>query len=128
MTKELNNSFRSACRQLLSAETELNRPMDDVVTLSACQSVRDAMNQMMHIYLSAYETSAAGKSIGELLDTCSKVNPVFSGVDITNIECKGISHAHCDGKYCLTIENVACCLNAANKLKDIICYELNMTE
>ncbi len=50
ITEEIRNSFMQANQVLLQAQTELNRPHEDVVTLSACQSVRASMKQMMHLY------------------------------------------------------------------------------
>ena len=50
-TLEFRNSLKQAEQALLSAESELNRPHEDVVTLSACQSVRTSMRDMMQLIL-----------------------------------------------------------------------------
>ena len=126
ITNEISSSLKQAFYELQNAETELNRPLEDVVTLSACQAVRNSMKQIMHIYLKTHAVAAKeGASLSELLDSCIRLNSSFSGIDVTNIECKG-DHANCNGKYCLSIESVAGCLNAANRLKDLIWWELKL--
>ena len=127
ITEEMRKSLNQAYGDLVMAEEELNRPHEDVVTISACQLVRTSMKQMMHYYLvshgKAYDRQM---SIDDLLSACIKYNPAFSKIDITNIECKGLEHEKCDGKYCLTIESVRCCLTAANQLKATIWTELKV--
>jgi len=127
ITEEIRNSLKQSAGDLIKAEAELNRPHEDVVTLYACQSVRTSMKDMMHYYLSAHDINGDEKmSIEDLLAACIKTNEAFSGVDIANIECKGLGHEKCEGKYCLSIENVSCCLAAATRLKAIIWSELKV--
>ena len=127
ITEQIRNSLKQAAQELVLAEAELNRPHEDVVTLSACQSVRTSMKKMMHGYLLANDIKNDDKmSIEELMNACIPANESFSGIDISNIECKGMAHEKCEGKYCLSIENVSCCLAAAKELKDIIWFELKI--
>ena len=127
ITEEIRNSLMQAAGDLIKAEAELNRPHEDVVTLSACQSVRTSMKKMMHYYLLTHNIANDDRiSIEGLLAFCINTNETFSGIDITNIECKGLGHEKCEGKYCLIIENVSCCLAAANRLKAIIWSELKV--
>ena len=127
ITEEIRNSLKQANQVLLQAEEELNRPHEDVVTLSACQSVRTSMKLMMRHYLTALGAKhTEGMSMEELLNACIKTNDIFSRIDVSNIECKGIGHDKCEGKYCLSIENVSCCITAANQLKAIVWSELKV--
>ena len=127
LTKQNIESLKMAYRDILNAESELNRPHEDVVTLSACQSVRNAMKQMMSVYLNVHEVAVSNDpSLNDLAELCIQSSPAFSAIDLSNIECKGIGHSKCDGKYCLSIENVSCCLSAANKLKDLVWWELKV--
>jgi hypothetical protein len=127
LSNEINNSLKIASQQLQNAENELNRPHEDVVTLSACQNVRNSMRDMMRLYLSARSiASDPNSSLSELMGSCIRANRAFIEVDISNIECKGLGHSQCDGKYCLAIENVACCLNAGKQVKNIVWKELNV--
>ena len=128
ITDQIRVLLKKADSQIALAENELNRPHEDVVTLSACQSVRSSMKQMMRLYLLAHGVGSDDLNSNEdLMNACIKVNPSFSGVDISNIECKGMGHAQCEGKYCLSIENVSCCLAAAKQVKGIVWaeYQLN---
>ena len=126
LTKENISLLDLAFRDLRNAESELKRPHEDVVTLSACQSVRNAMRQMMDVYLAAHGIPNNDTSLHALMEMCVRSNPAFSKVDIGNIECKGMNHSDCDGKYCLAIENVACCTSAANQVKDIVWAEFKI--
>ena len=120
LTQENISSLDQAIRDLRNAESELNRPHEDVVTLSACRSVRNAMRQMMDVYLAANGIQNSNTSLSAMVELCAGSNPAFSKIDMGNIECKGLNHADCDGKYCLAIENVSCCIAAANQVKDIV--------
>jgi len=124
MTPEVISSLKKAYVDLLNAEHELNRPEEDVVTLSACHNIRHSMRQMLNEYLKAHDlpTNAQG-SLSALLEASSEVNDAFGRVDVSDIECKGMGATQCDGKYCLAIENVDCCLKAANQVKDIVWKE-----
>src|ERR1017187_226315 len=96
ITVEICNSLKQASSELLLAEAELNRPHEDVVTLSACQSVRNSMKQMMQLYLSAHAIECNKKlSLEELINVCQKNNRLFASVDIDKIECKGETHEKC---------------------------------
>jgi hypothetical protein len=128
ITKEISASMKQAWQDLLKAEAELNRPLEDVVTLSACRSVRNSMKQMMQLYLSAHAVKSQNESsLDDLHKLCIKSNKSFGDIDFGSIECKGMDHATCDGKYCLGVENVASCLMAANQLRDLIWWELKLT-
>ncbi len=127
ISPEIQNALKVACKELIIAENELYRPHEDVVTLSACQVVRNSMKQIMHIYLSAHKVDTkADAGLNELLELCKNVNQAFLTVDMSNIECKGLDHSHCDGKYCLSIENVSCCIAAGNQLKKLVCEEFSV--
>ncbi len=129
ITDEIRNSFMVADKSLLLAKEELCRPHEDVVTLSACQSVRSSMKNMMHLYLLAHAVDNDEKaSIEQLMDLCVKANKQFLNVDISNIECKGEGHENCNGKYCLSIENVNCCVTAANQLRSIVWQEFKIND
>ena len=127
VTQEIHDSLRQASRELKIAEVELSRPYEDVVTLSACQSVRSSMKKMMHYYLQVHDISKdMNDSLDELMGECIKFNPAFAQVDIEHIECKGLDHEKCDGKYCLSIDSVNSCRLEANKLQEVVWYELQV--
>jgi len=121
LTNEMSNSLQSAYQELLNAENELSRPREDVVTLSACHSIRESMRLMMQIYLNVCEVpTKENSSLIELLENCKKINPKFATVDMSHVECNGIDHINCDDKYCLSMENVSNCMEAANQVNNIV--------
>ena len=129
ITEAISSSLKMVARQLSEAETELNRPQDDVVTISACQTIRNSMKDMMEIYLSANAIPLKqNASLDDLLIQCTGSSQAFSAVDLSNIECKGIGHNHCDGKYCLSVDNVTFCVNAANQLKSVVWNEFKVSD
>jgi hypothetical protein len=126
-TQQIINSLLLAERQLVFAQNELKRPNEDVVTLSACQLVRSSMKHIMRLYLLAQgEDWSAQKTLDGLMNLCISKNKAFSAVDIADIECKEMDHEKCDSRYCLTIDNVGKCVNAASQLKNIVWKEMKI--
>jgi hypothetical protein len=129
ISDNLRNSLKLADRELMLAEAELSRPHEDVVTLSACQSVRSSMKHMMRLYLLANATETNDKmSTHELMKLCVRGSKLFNTVDISNIGCKDLSKDGCDGRYCLAIENVSACVAAARQVKAIVWKELKIND
>jgi len=127
ITDEIFYSLQSANRELLKAENELSRPHEDVVTLSACNAIRNSMKQIMRLYLFAHSANPGiNASLSDLLSDCIGINKAFSTVNVTSIECKDDDHKNCDGRYCLSVENVAGCLSAAGQLKSLVWKELKI--
>ena len=120
-------SLQDAHAALLMAENELSRPQEDVVTLSACNTVRNSLREMFENYLDAHGIKTTlNSSLEELKDQCISANILFRNIDLRNVECKGEDHAHCDGKYCLSVTNVSTCLAVAKQVKGIIWNEFLM--
>jgi HEPN domain-containing protein len=127
INEDIRISLRLAERELQLAEHELNRPHEDVVTLSVCQSVRSSIKDLMRLYLLANGINSHGKmSLQNLMGLCTETNKRFSAVAISDIGCKETEHEHCDHKYCLSIDSVSNCVTAANKLKKIVWEELKL--
>ena len=127
ITEEIRNSFKLINLGLQAAKDELSRPVEDVVTLHVCQVSYDAMILMMRLYLNEHKNEVSdGVDMGELYRLCIMVNPLFTSVDMTNVECKEAGEHHCNGRYCLSIENVNCCLTAADQIKTIIWNEFGI--
>jgi hypothetical protein len=125
--QQLQNAIHQAEQELALAQKEINRPHEDVVTLSACQNLRSSMRHLMIQYLlSKGVQSNELMSLEQLMDLCIISNESFSSVPISAIKCKGLHGEQCDGKYCLSVENVGCCIDAATDLKNIVLEELNI--
>jgi len=119
------SKLQTAYTGLLNAQAELNRPHEDVVTLSACQAMRSSMRMMMEAYLSIHDAPASDEaSISELAEMCSRRNSAFAKVAMSNLDCRDAQHCDCDGKYCLSVTHVSGCLVAAHQVKEIVWKEL----
>lgn len=128
-TNEIINSLKQTLIELRNVEDELNRPLEDVVTLSACYNVRQSMMTMMYLYLHSNSIkNQEGSSLEELLARCISVNKQFADVDLTKILCKEHDHAACTSQYCLTTEKVTHCLIVANQIKGLILDNMNISE
>ena len=129
MTSEIRNSLKQVLAQLQLVELELNRPNEDVVTLTVCLGARRSISELMHIYLISNSIdNNETKSLDALLNECIKLDNEFSSVDVSKIVCKEMNTTECDGKYCLDIKNVSDCFVVANKLKTIVLNKLMITE
>ena len=129
LSNEIRNALKQAITELRIAEFELNRPNEDVVTLSVCYSARQSTNTMLRLFLLAKDINHnEGKSLKELLSQCVKIDKEFSDVDITNVTCNELNHDECDGKYCLTIDKVNECVSVANKFKTLVLGKLKINE
>lgn len=129
VTSEVINSLKAALSELRIAEFEMNRPHEDVVTMSVCYSARHSLNSLLRTYLMSTNIDPnTGKSLRELLDLCVAQDKRFSQLNITDVLCNSIHHESCDGKYCMSVEKVNECVTAANQAKDIVLEKLKIKE
>lgn len=128
ITNDIINQVKQTITQLESVEEELNRPLEDVVTLSACYNVRHSMMTMMNLYLQNHSiTFQEEKSLEDLLARCIALDNQFATVDLKKIACKEHENAACTSQYCLSTDKVTDCLVAANQIKGLIIDKLNIS-
>ncbi len=121
--------LKQAISDIRIAETELNRPDEDVVTLSACMCARDSIVKIMQFYLNTKSINyAPGISIDDLHKKCVESHNGFANVDIMNVSCRNYDNENSEGEYCLSTHHIHNCLDAANKLKGIVLNELKINE
>jgi|GEM_PF-1737077 len=126
LTDEIRTLLQQAGMQLSAAEAELNRPLEDVVALSACQLVRDAVRHIMEGYLETHDLGHDDQmTIDELHFLCTTQNPLFTRVDLAGIECKCERPDHCRNGFCGSVEDIAGCVNAVNQMRSLVQSELN---
>lgn len=129
ITNDIINSVKQTIIELESVEEELNRPLEDVVTLSACFNVRHSMMSLLNLYLQNHSiTNQDAKSLEDLLTQCIQLDKQFADIDITRIECKEHHNAVCTSQYCLSTEKITDCLLVANQLKGLIIDKLNIKD
>ena len=129
ITNEIRNSLKEVLAQLHHVEHELNRPHEDVVTLTVCNSAHKSITELMNIFLLINSiTNNDKKSLETLLDECKKFDAQFSTIDLSKIVCKELNTDEFNGKYCLDTKNVSDCVVVANKLKEIVLNKLTISE
>ena len=128
-TPDIRNTMKQTFKALKLAENELNRPKEDVVTMSICYSLRQAMDAMMRMFLFTKGVNAPSSlGLADLLKLCKEKEKQFSSINLTPILCSDSSYKECDGKYCMDTSKVIACLEVVKQLKLIMLEKLKMTE
>jgi hypothetical protein len=129
VSNEIMDSLKQTLSELRIAENELNRPVEDVVTLSLCVTARKSMSKLMHLYLHSKNLPHNPEhGLHDLLDACLKSDKQFEDIKLDKIYCNGLNHAQCEDKHCLNYGNVEECVNTANRIKGIVLNKLELKE
>jgi hypothetical protein len=131
ITTEIRSSLQKTLSELKIAEREMDRPIEDVMTLSICYTARNSMENLMHAYLSSKNKENdkdKDKGLQDLLAKCREIDPKFKKISLKKIRCTGLSHSQCQDKYCLEHKTVAHCMAVANELKALVLKELELNE
>jgi hypothetical protein len=129
VTDEIRNSLQQALTELRIAEFELNRPHEDVVTMSVCYSARHSLVTMLRLFLMSNDVDQSkGNSLKDLLNQCINIDSQFSTIDVSEILCNELDHQACDGKYCLTVDKVNECVAVTNKFKTLVLEKMKINE
>lgn len=129
VTHEIRNALKQAVTELHIAEFELNRPHEDVVTMSVCYSARHSLVAMLRLYLMSKDVDQIkGNTLKALLNQCISIDNQFSEIAISDILCNELDHDACDGKYCLTVDKVNECVAVTNKFKTLVLEKLKINE
>lgn len=129
VTNEIRNALKQAVTELSIAEFELNRPHEDVVTMSVCYSARHSLVTMLRLFLMSNDVGQIkGNTLKELLNQCIRIDNQFSKIAISEILCNELDHEACDGKYCLTVDKVNECVTVANQFKMLVLEKLKINE
>lgn len=119
MEKKSTNLIQEADAMLQIASRERMRPEEDVVAYSVCHNSRLSIRLYLTSYLQKHGVAAeAGWSINELLARCTAVNPDFSKIDVSEIECRGGKADR--NEYCLAVAQVTNCFESANEVRKLI--------
>jgi len=115
-------------RQLLTqADAALNlaseeqmRPVEDVVPFSICHNSRVSIRiYLMTFLIKKGIQPDSNESMKELLTRCAKIDKRFAVLDISEVECRS-SKADQTDQYCLSVDKVTNCFQAANEVKKLI--------
>ena len=126
---KLRHSLKKTLSELKIAENEINRPNEDVVTLSVCLTARQSMLAMMRLFLLSKSVSHnEGECVCDLMKQCIKIDKEFESIGLTKLMCSQLQAVDCEKTYCLSIQNVTHCIATANKLKLLVMNKLQFTE
>ena len=129
VTNEIRNALKQAITELRIAEFELNRPHEDVVTMSVCYSARHSLVTMLRLFLMSKDVDQnPGNSLKSLLNQCCIIDDQFSKISLSEILCNELDHEACDGKYCLTVDKVNECVTVTNKFKTLVLEKMKINE
>jgi hypothetical protein len=118
--------LNDASAMLQIASDELSRPGDDVVTVGACQCIRNSVVGFLRSYL--LEKKSLFKfhnSLEKLLLECIMLDSTFSSIDISCFLCK-TEDGDCSHIYCLTHHRVHECFECAKMIKEFVLSKLNL--
>ena len=102
------------------ASEEQMRPEEDVVPFSICHNSRTSIRiYLMSFLIKKGIQPVADSSMKELLSACSEIDKKFAALDVSDMECRG-NKAHQADDYCLSIDKVTNCFDAANEVKKLI--------
>lgn len=123
ITKLLNE----ADKKLQRAEKEYNRPLEDVVELSVCLSVKEALSNYLKAFLLYYNIQPdASGAPAELLNQCISVNEKFTEIDLSPVNCKNQNPEN-HGRYCLSHDKTQECFAVAKKAKEMVMDKINLS-
>ena len=99
---------------------EQMRPEEDIVPFSICHNSRISIRMYLLSYLIKHGIQPeSDESMKVLLLRCEEINAGFAALDISEIECRG-SRANNNDEYCLSVDDVTNCFDAANEVKKLI--------
>lgn len=129
LTSEIKKSLKKTVSELRTAEHELNRPSEDVVSLSVCLTARNSMSSLMRLFLLSKNINHnEGKSLSDLLGQCINIDRRFEDISLDKIACNNLNHSECENKYCLSTQRVTDCISVANKLKTLVLNKLQLND
>ncbi|MEQ8324331.1 MAG: hypothetical protein RIE58_09960 [Vicingaceae bacterium] len=105
------------------ASEEQMRPAEDVVPVSICHHSRNSMRMyLMSFLIKKGIKPDQNASIKELLIKCAEQDKRFANLDVSEIECR-TSKLAVNDEYCLSIDKVTNCFEAASVVKKLV-YDL----
>ncbi|MCC7301861.1 MAG: hypothetical protein IT233_04385 [Bacteroidia bacterium] len=112
--------LQRATTHLDNANSELNRPSQDIVAFSVCQQSKGIIADFMRSFLLLHGKHVINVSdLESLRQQCGQIDPRFTKLDLGCMSCHP-ARAEGDSKYCLDIERVKSCANIADQVKDLV--------
>lgn len=118
---KIAESINKLIIELENSKEEINRPLEDVVTLSVCFKVRNAISEILKLFLDSISAKYNNEnSLEQLFLLCKNSTKGFENIDISKVYCNNETNTNCNDKYCQSIDKVAECISVAESLKEVI--------
>jgi len=127
-TQLIPASLRNAFFSYRIAENEYNRPIEDAVTLCACNKMRGSVEEFLRSFLR--HNDAAFNHLdyfNDLLNRCANIDSQFKAIDLSCFVCNnegGNGHE----KYCFSAEKMKDCFIQTRMVKNLVLAKLNLSE
>jgi hypothetical protein len=115
--KRIDQMIYDGNKMLQRAMDEINRPEEDVVSLSVCKGAKLTLDLFMSAYLLKNNIDPTSmSSVSERYEKCKVLDPTFKDVNIYQLDC--IDENGCDAsRYCLSVNKVHDCLKVAEDIR-----------
>lgn len=120
MDTEEKQILERAINELDKLKEEMNRPEEDVVAFSVCNSVRKSISDFLSFYLTINNIDTSGaNNLEDMLQLCIGLDDKFMDLDLSEMVCFSddisISKAHC-----MELEQLNHSVEAVEKTKDLV--------
>lgn len=115
--KRIDQMIYDGNKMLQRAMDELNRPEEDVVSLSVCKGTKMTLDMFISAFLLKNNVDPnTMDSVIERYEKCLILDPTFKKIDIYQLDC--MNDKGCDAsRYCLSVKKVNDCLKIAEDIR-----------
>jgi hypothetical protein len=115
--KRIDQMIYDGNKMLQKSMDELNRPEEDVVSLSVCRGTKMTLDLFISAYLlkNNIDPNSLNSTV-ERYEKCLILDPTFDKIDIYQLDC--MEKDGCDAsRYCLSVKKVNECLKVAEDIR-----------
>jgi len=116
MDQKAKDHFEKANEQMRSANDELYKPQEDVVTFKVCKNSLFAIENYLKGFISqrGYNTDK-NESLDQLMERCRLLDKNFNKIDLNTIDCSSNPDHN---RFCESINKVNSCFQTADQLQN----------
>ena len=111
--------LQKAAARLDAAGSELNRPSEDVVTISVCQQSKIIIGDLLKAFLLLNGKSTEAADLESMRRSCAAIDKRFEKPDLSCMSCHP-TLTRGDEQYCTGLERVQSCMEIANEVKELV--------
>jgi len=110
--------FKKAQNKITSANEELLKPQNAIVSYAVCRYSRTAIKLLLESFLTKNKIPLNKKeSIALLLERCALINKKFREIHLNKINCR---HEIIDTSYCSDVNKVSSCFDVAKEIEQLV--------